>query len=387
MVLHDDTILLLDPTGINELNSTEEQLQVFQNFPNPVKEKTNIRIFIPEKDKVVIIVTNILGRVTFMQEKILDRGYHTFSYLPGDSEVSFFSAFWQDKRAGIKILSSGTVSGQKSYLKHTGNTLKALQTKSFDSIQELNWTMGDTLQYTGYAIIDSTILASDIKSDAPLKDTTYVFDILKGLRCSGDPTVMDIDSNIYYTIKIGNQCWFGENLKTTKLNDGTAIPHVTDNTEWKNLNSPAYCWYNNNIGNKNPYGAIYNWFTVGTGDLCPTGWHVPSDDEWTELTDYLGGIDTAGAYLKEKGTMHWNSNTGATNETAFTAVGGGLRGALFGLFSYMGEYGYWWSTTVELATNNAWYRHLRHNTNTVSLFPTDKRIGYSVRCVRNDLFE
>ncbi len=379
----DTTLWLTDHTGINELNSTGEHLQVFQNYPNPVKDQTTIRMFIPERDKVGITVTDILGRIMFKWERILERGYHTFRYLPGESEICFFSAFWQGSAGSIKILSTETGSGQKAYLEYTGNTVEGPHNINLKSIQDLIWTLGDTLQYTGYATIDNTILASDIKTDAPMTDMTYTFDILKGLRCSGDHIIMDIDGNAYLTLKIGDQCWMAENLKTTKLSEGTGIPHITDNTEWENLSSSAYCWYDNNISYKNPYGALYNWFTVGTGHLCPTGWHVPTNNEWTILTDYLGGVDVAGIYLKEKGTMHWQSSTGATNETGFTAVGGGNRGAIFGLFLFMREYGYWWSSTLELS-GQAWYRQLRHNTNSVSLFPTDRRMGHSVRCIRND---
>ena len=101
--------------------------------------------------------------------------------------------------------------------------------------------------------------------------------------------VLDIDGNIYHTVIIGNQIWLAENLKTTKYNDGTPVSLVTDNTGWINLSTPGYCWYDNDITNRETYGALYNWYAVQTGKLCPKGWHVPSDAEWTVLTDFLGG--------------------------------------------------------------------------------------------------
>jgi len=107
--------------------------------------------------------------------------------------------------------------------------------------------------------------------------------------------VTDYDGNNYKTTKIGNQVWMKESLKTTKYNDGTSIPLVTEPTTWSNLTTPGYCWYNNDQATyKATYGALYNWFTVNTGKLCSTNWHVPSDTEWTTLTDYLGGANVAG---------------------------------------------------------------------------------------------
>jgi len=125
--------------------------------------------------------------------------------------------------------------------------------------------------------------------------------------------VSDIDGNYYKTIQIGSQIWMAENLKTTRYNDGSNIPLVTDNTAWSNLTTPGYCWYNNDAATyKNVYGALYNWYAVNTGKLCPSGWHVPSEYEWTLLVNYLGGVYAAGGKLKETGTTHWYSpNAGA----------------------------------------------------------------------------
>ena len=136
-------------------------------------------------------------------------------------------------------------------------------------------------------------------------------------------TATDIDGNVYHTVTIGTQIWMVENLKTTRYNDGSPIPFVTDSSSWSNLTTPGYCWYNNDTTNKNTYGALYNWFAVNTGKLAPTGWHVPTDDEWTTLTTYLGGESIAGGKLKETGTTHWRTpNAGATNEIGFTASSG-----------------------------------------------------------------
>jgi uncharacterized protein (TIGR02145 family) len=153
----------------------------------------------------------------------------------------------------------------------------------------------------------------------------------------------DYDGNQYNTVEIGNQIWMAENLKTTKFNDNTPIPLVTDDTEWDNLTTPAYCWYNNDESTyKNDYGALYNHFTVQTGNLCPTGWHIPTNDDWNELKSFLG--DNSGGQLKEEGLNHWfDPNLGANNNTGFTGLPGGARG--WGGFWDLGYYAYYWSQT------------------------------------------
>jgi uncharacterized protein (TIGR02145 family) len=197
-------------------------------------------------------------------------------------------------------------------------------------------------------------------------------------------TVNDYDGNTYNTVKIGNQWWMAENLKTTTLNDGTPIPLETDGIQWSWKTTPAYCWYDNDeVTYKNTYGALYNWFTVNTDKLCPVGWHVPGDAEWTELTDYLGGYSVAGGKLKEAGTAHWSDpNTGATNESGFSAVPGGRRYFTTGGFLNVLEMGWWWSAT-EYYAPSARIRFLSNNNAIIDWGDHEKVSGFSVRCVRD----
>ena len=159
----------------------------------------------------------------------------------------------------------------------------------------------------------------------------------------------DADGNLYSTIMIGTQTWMTVNLKTTKFNDNTEIPNVAENAPWSSLSTPAFCWYNNVQDFTENYGALYNWFSVNSGKLCPTGWHVPSEKEWLTLTDLLGGEFVAGGKLKELGTNHWMSpNTGATNDFNFTALPGGFRTGLEeGAFYASGYLSYFWASTEE----------------------------------------
>ena len=198
----------------------------------------------------------------------------------------------------------------------------------------------------------------------------------------GCKPVTDIDGNVYHTVRIGTQIWTVENLKTTRYNDGTMIPLVTDNAIWGALTTPGYCYYNDSVSYANPYGALYNWYTVNTGKLAPAGWHVPTDSEWTVLSTYLGGDNVSGGKLKEAGTAHWNSpNTGATNETGFSALPGGYR-ELSGGFLGIDYNGYWWSAT-EAGAAGAWSRTLYCGYGNLGRGGNGKSYGFSVRLVRD----
>jgi uncharacterized protein (TIGR02145 family) len=192
-------------------------------------------------------------------------------------------------------------------------------------------------------------------------------------------TVTDVEGNVYKTVTIGTQVWMAENLKTTKYKDGAEIPIVTGTTP----STGAYCYYEKDISNKAIYGALYNWYTVNTGKLCPIGWHTPSRVEWQTLTDYLGGFYVAGGKMKEQGYNHWFApNTSATNESGFTALPGGIGVTTF---FYKGESAYFWSSS-EYETNNSWsyYVNLFYNSPAGGIGgATFKENGYSVRCLKN----
>lgn len=196
-------------------------------------------------------------------------------------------------------------------------------------------------------------------------------------------TVTDLDGNIYSTVTIGTQVWMASNLKTTKYKDGTAIPMVTDDKAWTKQSIQGCCWYNNEATTNNDgNGLLYNWYTVSTLKLCPTGWHVPTDPEWYTLTDFLGGADVAGKKLKETGTIHWPiPNNKATNETGFTAIPSGNRSSN-GSFELLGRSTYWW-TSAEYSSVSAWTRYLNNSYGGVRRDYYEKRNGFSVRCLRD----
>jgi uncharacterized protein (TIGR02145 family) len=201
-------------------------------------------------------------------------------------------------------------------------------------------------------------------------------------------TMTDQQGNVYKTIVIGTQEWMAENLKTTIYRNGDAIANVTGNNQWYFLTTGAWCSYNNNSQYDCPYGKLYNWYAVADPrNVCPTGWHVPTDAEWTTLTSFLGGEAVAGGKLKSTGLQYWVSpNQDATNESGFSGLPGGYR-YIFGTFNYFGYYGSWWSST-EIDTGTAWYRLLLFNDGSVysteaSSYGNFKHRGFSVRCLRD----
>jgi uncharacterized protein (TIGR02145 family) len=195
--------------------------------------------------------------------------------------------------------------------------------------------------------------------------------------------ITDVEGNEYPVIRIGNQSWFLKNLKTATLNDGTPIKLVTDSVSWSSLSSPGYCWYDNEMESFRPtYGALYNGYTANTGKLCPKNWHVPTVNDWRALTSLLGGESVAGGKMKGSGTSFWvGPNTGATNESGFNALPGGLR-YHDGSFRDFGFSGYWWSSTL-VTKDRAFFIYLDYEYANAFRFDNLLKIGFSVRCVRD----
>lgn len=197
-------------------------------------------------------------------------------------------------------------------------------------------------------------------------------------------TVTDIDGNVYNTVTIGTQVWMAENLKTTKFRDGTPITNLTENLAWRTSSSPAYCFYNNEISNKDTYGALYNYYTViNSHNLCPTGWHVPTNAEWIILENYLGGSEVAGG--KMKATTLWGSpNVGADNSSGFSALPSGWRddGTRDGGFYDIGNVFKWWSSSA-YDTEQGWFGIIGVNSAEHYRDGNLYQNGYSVRCIKD----
>ncbi|MBN1618407.1 PKD domain-containing protein [Candidatus Dojkabacteria bacterium] len=263
-----------------------------------------------------------------------------------------------------------------------------------------NWSFGDggtssiqnpshTFNTVGLYTISLTVSNSD-GSDTEIKANLVTVS-------SAIETLTDIDGNTYQIVHIGNQIWMAENLRVTHYSDGSPIPQVENNSSWATLKASdkAYCWYDNDISYKATYGALYTWSAAMNGarnsnskpsgiqGVCPDSWHLPSNEEWIELTEYLGGSSIAGGKIKETGTNHWNSpNSGATNETGFTALPSGLRD-WDGMFKALGNLGHWWSTTLYSGTLNAYIYSVGYDYQELVEYTLPSNWGLSVRCLKD----
>ncbi len=201
-------------------------------------------------------------------------------------------------------------------------------------------------------------------------------------------TVVDIDGNIYPVIQIGDQCWMQENLRAERYANGDHVAANLVDVDWSSTNSGAFSVYANDLANKAIYGLLYNWYAASDSrGICPDGWHVPSDGEWTTLTSELGGLSMAGGQMKSSGTLGtgtglWQDpNLGATNSSGFTGLPAGAR-YLNGLFDDLGYMANWWSST-EFTLDGAWYRSLVHSQKKASKLNSSKRDGYPIRCLQD----
>jgi uncharacterized protein (TIGR02145 family) len=247
---------------------------------------------------------------------------------------------------------------------------------------------------TGIALLKSLVLPNNI-GDYVLTARTWLGGPINARPrdcifnvTTVEPTsnIIDIEGNVYKTVKIGTQTWMGENLKTTKYNNGDLIGTTTPSTKDYSLEpTPKYQWASNgNESTVSTYGRLYTWDAVNDNrGLYPTGWHVPTDNDWTILTNYLGGESKAGGKLKETGITYWPSpNLGATNESSFSALPGGYHDR-FGSFYNFGYSAFWWSATEGDAIHS-WCRYLYHIDNIVYNGNLMKSDGYSVRCVTDN---
>ncbi len=214
-----------------------------------------------------------------------------------------------------------------------------------------------------------------------------------GVQTRFSTSVADIDGNIYKTVIIGTQIWMQSDMKASKLNDNTPVPNVPDNTAWANLRTPGYSWYDNNPSYGSTYGMLYNWYTVETGKICPSGWHVPSDNDYKTLEIYLGmtvaqadetlwrGTDQG---TQMKSTTSWYVDGPNTNSSGFTALAGGYRYAVDGTFNNLGTVSYWWASTEHWSdTTKGVYRRLDSGQTGVFREGVYKWGGKFIRCMKN----
>jgi uncharacterized protein (TIGR02145 family) len=388
VLFYPDTVLVLDYTvGISETNVGAAGFQVFQNYPNPVTDQSVISLYVPEKDMVSIMVTDIHGRSINRQERVLEKGQHSFRLDPGSGKLVFFTARWRGHSSSIKAVNL-SIDNNPGSLEYLGSEASTHHKKASEGLQEFSFSLGDTLLYIGYFDAQQSGML-----DAPQESTSYTFQFDTNgnpFACPGMPTVT-YEGQVYNTIQIFSQCWLKENLNAGTMIDGNS-PQTNNDTIEK------YC-YDNDLDNCTEYGGLYQWGEAmgwasqsGGQGICPPGWHVPTDDEWKVLegaVDSQYGIgdpewDDTGwrgldAGMNLKTTSGWNSNGNGTDQFGFSALPGGFRSPDF---IGVGNQCHWWSSTEHLDIK-VWTRQLRNDYSEVERDNTAKTNGYSVRCLKD----
>ena len=369
VTLNTGDILHLGTVGINEIGISNENLQI---YPNPMQGKAELSFNADKDGDAQISIIDIAGKEVMHTSKKLTKGIQKF-LLTGLKQGMYFINISNETYFYTSKLISQNTFQTVAKIEFTGSensTTTPNNLKSTKATVNMAYTAGDRLLFKGISGNYSNIV-----TDIPTASKTITFSFT---ACS------DYDNNNYATVQIGTQTWMAENLKTTKYTNGISIPIITDNSAWATLTTGAYCNYNNDTNNAAAYGRLYNWYAVtDSRNLCPAGWHSPSDAEFTILTSYLGGEFVAGGKLKETTTLHWQSpNSGATNESGFTALPAGGRNN-DGIFpsNDIGYRGNWWSTTQN-NTTTAWYRGIENINGSVMRNFYYNTTGFSVRCVK-----
>ncbi len=368
-----DTVITLGTVGIvdgSDLNSFSVQ----QNYPNPFDAQTNIDIFLPEAGNIEIVVHNVIGKELISYDKNLNRGPHSFSFTPANGEVYFLTARYKTGVKSIRMVAVSSNKKQKCELAYNGSNSNIVTYKTTKGFQ---FTIGDQLKLIGHSLS-----GSDTIVDAPSADFTYVFQYYTSVACQGVSSFV-YGGQTYNTIGIGSQCWMRENL-----NIGVRINNGVDQTN--NSIIEKFC-YDENDTICNYLGGLYQWdemmnygiSSTNNQGICPYGWHIPTDDEWTILVDYLGGSAIAGGKLKDTTYTHWTwPNTGATNSSGFTALPGGYHDKGSYTYNTVGENGVFMSATED-AYNTSWTRLLQYTLTQITRLDNLKGNAFSVRCMKD----
>ena len=381
-------------TAVEPLGANNETIRV---YPASVVGKYKVSFYAKQAGTTQLNAFSLDGRKTAAISTDLPAGIHTFE-LSLSTGIYVIQVTGNEYAYTAKLLSSSGTQGTSGIVysgteKPVSPGSQKAKSSRLDATT-MFYTSGDQLLYKAVSGNYSTIV-----TDVPTGDKTTNF---KFVPCA------DADGNYYTVVTIGAQTWMAENMKTTKYNDSTAIPLVTDKTTWWYMNAlQGYCWYFNDANTyKNKYGALYNWYTVNTGKLAPTGWHVPTDAEWTTLGNYLttngynyDGSTSGNYYAKSlSSSTYWANfyaaagdvaaDLSANNRSGFSALPGGSRfdvfaseGGGFGAALMNGSCAFW--STSEYQTDAAWYRYLNFDGSSLGRDIGNENAGFSVRCVKD----
>ncbi|MDD3877966.1 MAG: FISUMP domain-containing protein [Bacteroidales bacterium] len=383
-----DTLLLYGTAGISLQSENNEALKI---YPNPLLEKSNLEFFNESPKLIVVEIFDITSKLIAHCSQQIEQGISVFEisgFASGIYTAKVSCSTWQKAIPFISLSKENPMPEIKLLSTSLSESSFKLSTKSIMNVVQMPYTVGDQMLFIGFSG-----LLSEIVYDVPPSSKTIDFEYTS-TSCGASFTDAR-DSNLYPTVLIGSQCWMAKNLAylpnvVGSVAGSTTIPyHYVYGYHGSDVNAAKA------TTNYATYGALYNWPAAmagyasssanpsGVQGVCPTGWHLPSDAEWTQLTDYLGGEIVAGGKLKEAGTSHWNSpNLGATNETGFNALPGGGR-SNGGQFNDGGALsGYWWSST-HYNNTDAYYRRMHYSNSNVYRGFDIKTGGVSVRCLKN----
>jgi len=379
-----DTVLVLNYLGIKEKPDLEDEFTVLQNFPNPVTDRAIINMWIPERDQVNLIITNVLGQQLIASERMLERGCHSFLFTSSGEKLYLLTVSWKGTSRTIKILNAGSGSARSCSLEYSGSIPGDAPLKSVSSIQEFLFSPGDELMLIGYGDeLESGFI------DSPETSQDYVFQFATNIPCPGLDSLY-YDEQWYHTIQVFSQCWLIENMNAGVMvsstqgqaNNGIVEKYCMGDIEY-------YC---------SILGGLYSWDEMmkytyeneGQG-ICPEGFHVPGDLEWQILegaTDSESGIGDpewqgngwrgtdAGGNLKQTGTSNWvYPNTGATDAFGFTALPAGyfVQGSFWG----DGYKTYLWSSQP----SQKYYRNMDWDQAMIQRNNGGGNPAFSVRCI------
>lgn len=377
-----DSVLKLYHTGINDPVLVNNAVAVSQNYPNPFIDFTSIKIDLPQKDQIEISIYGISGKKLQHYEKTHLAGQHVFTFYPGNEKSYLFTVNVNQATKTIQMLnaSSNYTTGKQSSLVYSHYMDQKTDWKSKNTNQGFLFCAGNQLRYTAYAKTIHAVIGSDVKQNTPEQNLLIPLQITEGIPCEETP-ILNLEGEMYKTVIIGEQCWMKENLNIGFRLDVNVLTSNNGVIE-------KYC-YDDLLINCEIYGALYHWKEMmlhttapGIQGICPNGWHLPTDDEWWELINYIGGEDIAGGKLKARGTAYWDPpNEGATNESGFTVFAGGGR-YHHGYYQTFGTYGGFWSST-EYGFSDAYYFQLKSNESAISTGLNIKGNCHSVRCVKD----
>ena len=406
-----DTILTMqNGTGIDE-TVANGGLGLFQNNPNPFNGTTAVNLTVTDAGAVTLEIADVYGRmVETWCTASLPSGINQFRVTLSATGTYILTARQNGKTSSVKMVCNGTGNGNRIEYAGVVETTHALSLQPKSHIRGLTdspFDLGDEMEYVGYATINGGMVEGQHVTQVQNASETIVlmFDSVRtdGLPCSGTPTITDIDGNVYNTVMIGTQCWMKENLRTTHYADNTPIPAG----EAYSLTEPYRYAPNNDEVNVAAYGYLYNWPAVmhgaassnvnpsGVQGICPTGWHVPSNEEWVQLADYVSSrsgyvcgddngniakaLSAATGWDEINGECRVGNDQSSNNATGFSAVPAGIYNGDY--IAFGGSAFFWSATVVDL--NSAYCRNLAYTTYRLLYDDQYKGRGFSVRCLRD----